>query len=362
MTLLSELLRSYLQQFTACPEHYGNVVRYTTNMLISKTPPLQIATILALGTIVARDYFLRKADRGLTCAVGGFVQYGKTSNMLCVAAILADHGFTKIIMTSGKTIVLRNQSAKRGHNAFKTPSDRTLEAFGQEGTYEILSEEAGYAEEEREEEETEDEEQPTVGSGPRTPLYPPPTPESYEGAIVDVDPVADEQQAVDSLGWKVLKLLQLPGHENHVKQDMGKRALEKLLNVYDEEQIYFFVIKKNPNVINNMSQFLKKSTATNKIDKIAWFDDEADETVNSKGTGKNWTNLHSSCVKLLNRCKKSGEAAYFGYTATLAACLLQDRESIFYPKAISYMFLSQPSYLGIEHFISPEWLPARYMA
>jgi hypothetical protein len=141
--------------------------------------------------------------------VGGFVQYGKTSNMLCVAAILADHGLTKIIMTSRKTIVLRNQSAKRGHNAFKPPSDRTLEAFGQEGTYEILSEEAAYAEEDDgEEEETEDEEQSTVGSGPRTPLYPPPTPESHEGAMnsststIDVDPVADEQQAVDSLGGR----------------------------------------------------------------------------------------------------------------------------------------------------------------
>ena len=102
------MLRSYLQYHTECPEHYGNVERYTTNMLEKHCPLLQIATILALGTIVARDYFRKKGQshHGLTCAVGGFVQYGKTSNMICVAAILADHGFTKIIVTSGKTIML----------------------------------------------------------------------------------------------------------------------------------------------------------------------------------------------------------------------------------------------------------------
>ncbi|ELR23803.1 uncharacterized protein ACA1_023160 [Acanthamoeba castellanii str. Neff] len=96
--------------------------------------------------------------------------------------------------------------------------------------------------------------------------------------------------------WRTNNKRWIPWVEGH-----GKRALKKLQDAYDKEQIYFFIVKKNPHVINNMSQFLKKSTATNKSDKIAWFDDEADETVNSKGTGKNWTNLHSSCIQLLNR-------------------------------------------------------------
>ncbi len=200
----------------------------------------------------------------------------------------------------------------------------------------------------------------TVGSGPRTPLFPPPTPETVETAVYaeeDVDPFA-EDPSVDTLGWNVLKLLQLPEGEKHVEHDMGKRALERLRKVYKPDQVYFFVIKKNCQVIDNMREFL--DSTSHQADQIAWFDDEADETVNTKAAKGKLTMIHSSCKSLLKQCRKHGEAAYFGYTATLAACLLQDRESIFYPKAISWMFLSQPSYLGIEHFISPEWLTARY--
>ncbi len=344
---LSNVVRYYLQPYVECPRYYRNVERYTRNMLGDGCSELQVATVLALGTVVARDYFRHKTSEGLTCAVGGFVQYGKTSNMICVAAILADHGFTKIIVTSGKTIVLRNQSAERAHEAFKEePQD-----------YEV-----SYIDDEEEEEEEPKSESTNQEASdlypPQSPIFPPPTPpvanqqENPAEEDTDIDPF-DE---ADQLGWEVVTLLQLPEGERHVKTDLGKRALARLQQDYKPGQVYFFVIKKNIQVIKNMQDFLK---STSKDEKIAWFDDEADETVNSKKPTQQRTLLHDSCAGLLSLCRKKGETAYFAYTATLAACLLQAKNSIFYPQAISYMFLSQASYLGLEHFISPEWLQRR---
>ncbi len=330
-----------------CPRYYRNVERYTKNMLGDGCSELQVATVLALGTVVARDYFHHKTPEGLTCAVGGFVQYGKTSNMICVAAILADHGFTKIIVTSGKTVVLRNQSAERAHEAFK----------GETQDYEV-----SYIEDEEEEEEPNSESTNQEVSDlylrpPESPIFPPPTPpvanqqETPANEDTDIDPFGE----ADQLGWEVVTLLQLPEGERHVKTDLGKRALKRLQQDYKPGQVYFFVIKKNIQVIKNMQNFLKLTSD----EKIAWFDDEADETVNSKKPTQQRTLLHDSCTELLSLCKKKGETAYFAYTATLAACFLQEKDSILYPKAISYMFLSQASYLGLEHFISPEWLQQR---
>jgi len=318
---------------------------YTRNLLKEGHSYEHIATILTLGIVIASDYFLhrRRKDK-LTCAVGGFVQYGKTANMICVAAILADHGFSKVIVTSGRTQVLRNQTAGRAHQSLK-PSHED--------------------EEEEDSVETGDEEDELKGvqerpRGPETPIQPPQTPITTDEAS---PPLPDDSGFIEAgageLGWKLVELLRLPEGERHVKNDFGRRALNRLRNLEKDRNFYFFVIKKHRHIIDNLLEYLVESCK--KEDKIAWFDDEADETVNSKQNSQQRTLLHASCEQLLKFCHNSSvDSVYFGYSATLSACLLQDHHSIFYPKTISFMFLNQPSYLGIEHFTSPEWLGIRY--
>lgn len=50
---------------------------------------------------------------------------------------------------------------------------------------------------------------------------------------------------------------------------------------------------------------------------------------------------------------------YFAYTATTAACLLTKPTAMISPDVLAFMLLNQPSYLGLEHFISPEFLKIR---
>lgn len=128
--------------------------------------------------------------------------------------------------------------------------------------------------------------------------------------------------------------------------------------------------------------------------KVALIDDEGDDSVNTKAEDKSYTLLYQAMLDLYDACaerfvvqlffnlynkKKSNilkskgrisyfkliihraaaNFVYFAYTATTAACLLQQKTAKLSPDILAFMVLNQPSYLGLEHFVSPEFLSIR---
>jgi len=65
-------------------------------------------------------------------------------------------------------------------------------------------------------------------------------------------------------------------------------------------------------------------------------------------------NLIRTCAKISKK-----RVLYLGFTATTHAFELQRNNSVLKPHIIAFMLMNIPSYLGIEHFTSPQWLDHR---
>jgi hypothetical protein len=96
--LLLKMINDQFNKLLPGTFDYLSVARFVHNMTPGDSQPV-IAAKLALGVVVAKRYLEKSQEdtripkKALNVLVAGFVQFGKTSNMLLLSAILADRGF-----------------------------------------------------------------------------------------------------------------------------------------------------------------------------------------------------------------------------------------------------------------------------
>jgi hypothetical protein len=297
----------------------------------------QIAFVLGQAVVVARDYSLkakpRKRDdylkievkdenddtiegRLLPMVVVGFVQFGKTTNMALVSALLFDLGMKYIVLTAGRTVPLQRQ----GHRRFTDALHHTQKDDG--GAMYIDDDEI----------KAEDE----------------------EAHNLIVNEVGQFFNNNGNIGGEAVDKMYVGPAERDMTITAMRRILEDPAPIKEHT---LFVIKKNANIVRNMIEVIKQRFPPDA--QVCWIDDECDElTLNTKKYGE--TPFHIISKELVASLGSDNRTAlYLGYTATVPACLLQPATCVFYPKYFSFLGFNSPTYQGLDTFFSPQTIATR---